>query len=214
MTAVRRDEPMTVEEFLKWDDGRYELVEGIPRLMAPHTDKHATMQSNLSRAIGNHLIARNAPCRVVSEGGVKPRIRSTYNHRKPDIVITCTPNRAGDVFIPDPVVIIEILSTNEDETRDNIARFTSLGSVREIVLFHQDEPLAEVWRRGTGEWPEDPEMVGGEVVPGDPPTVAGAVRLVLSAFRASGASARLMPTRSCIKRRRSGPAARPRARRG
>ena len=67
MTAVRRDEPMTVEEFLKWDDGRYELVEGVPRLMAPHTDKHATMQSNLSRAIGNHLIARNAPCRVVSE---------------------------------------------------------------------------------------------------------------------------------------------------
>jgi hypothetical protein len=64
MTAVRRDEPMTVEEFLKWDDGRYELVEGVPRLMAPHTDKHATMQSNLSRAIGNHLIARNAPCRV------------------------------------------------------------------------------------------------------------------------------------------------------
>ena len=55
MTAVRRDEPMTVEEFLKWDDGRYELVEGIPRLMAPHTDKHATMQSNLSRVIGNHL---------------------------------------------------------------------------------------------------------------------------------------------------------------
>jgi hypothetical protein len=27
MTAVRRDEPMTIEEFLKWDDGRYELVE-------------------------------------------------------------------------------------------------------------------------------------------------------------------------------------------
>jgi hypothetical protein len=49
--------------------------------------------------------------------------------------------------------------------------------VREIVLFHQNEPLAEVWRRGIGEWPEDPEMVGGEVVLGDSPTVAGTVRL-------------------------------------
>src|SRR4051794_25277539 len=66
MTAVRRDQPMTVEEFLEWDDGRYELVEGMPRLMSPHTDKHATMQGNLSRTLGNHLIARNIPCRVAS----------------------------------------------------------------------------------------------------------------------------------------------------
>src|SRR4051812_8041207 len=37
---------------------------------------------------------------------------------------------------------------------------------------------------------------------------------VLSAFGASGASARLMPTKSCIMRRRSSPAAQPRAARG
>jgi hypothetical protein len=37
---------------------------------------------------------------------------------------------------------------------------------------------------------------------------------VLSAFGASGASVKVMLTRSCTRRRRSGPAARPRARRG
>jgi Uma2 family endonuclease len=177
MTAVRRDQPMTVAEFLEWDDGRYELVEGVPRLMSPHTDKHATMQSNIAGEVRSHLRATRIPCRVATEGGVKPRIRSTYNHRKPDITVTCTPNRAGDVFIPDPILIIEILSTNEDETRDNIARFTSLESVREIVLFHQDDPLAEVWRRIDGVWPEDPELIVGEVIRGEPQTVAGSVRL-------------------------------------
>jgi hypothetical protein len=39
-------------------------------------------------------------------------------------------------------------------------------------------------------------------------------KAVLSVFGASGASARLMPTRGCIRRRRSGPAARLRAERG
>jgi Uma2 family endonuclease len=62
----------------------------------------------------------------VTEGGIRPRIRSKYNCRKPDVTVTCTPNRAGDVMIPDPVLMVEILSSNEDETRDNIARYTSL----------------------------------------------------------------------------------------
>lgn len=172
---------MTVTEFLEWDDGRYELVEGVPRLMSPHTDKHATMQSNIAGEIRSFLRAglraERIPCRVATKGCVKPRIRSTYNHRKTDITVTCKPNRAGDVFIPDPVLIIEILSTNQDETRDNIARFTSLDSVREIVLFHQAEALAEVWRRVDGIWPEDPEIIVGEVVHGEPKTVAGRVRL-------------------------------------
>jgi Uma2 family endonuclease len=177
MTAVGGNRPMTVMEFLEWDDGRYELVEGVPRLMSLHTDKHATMQSNIAGEVRAHLRAKRIPCRVAIEGGVKLRIRSTYNHRKPDITVTCTPNRAGDVFIPDPVLIIEILSTNEDETRDNIARFTSLESVREIVLFHQGGSLAEVWRRIDDVWPEDPEMIVGEVIHGEPQTVAGSIRL-------------------------------------
>ena len=177
MTAVRRDQPMAVAEFLEWDDGRYELVEGVPRPLSPHTDKHATMQSNIAGEVRSHLKAKGIPCRVATEGGIKPRIRSTYNHRKPDITVTCTPNRAGDVFIPDPILIIEILSTNEDETRDNIARFTSLESVREIVLFHQGEPLVEVWRRFDGVWPEDPEIIAGEAIGFEPATVAGSVRL-------------------------------------
>jgi Uma2 family endonuclease len=168
---------MTVEEFLDWDDGNYELVEGVPRLMAPHTDKHATMQMNIGGEIRAHLIANRLPCRVAGEGGVKPRIRSQYNHRKPDIAITCTPNRAGDVFIPDPVLIIEILSSNADETRDNIARFISIESVREIVLFHQDRPLVEVWRHSDRGWPEDAEIIAGEAIPGDPWIISGSVRL-------------------------------------
>ena len=164
MTALPFHAPMTVEEFLDWDDGRFELVEGVPRLMAPHTDAHGTMQGNLARVIGNHLVSLDGPCRLVVEGGIKPRIRSKYNYRKPDVAVTCTPNRAGEVMIPDPVLLIEILSTNEDETRDNVARYTSLESVREIVLFHAEKRLAEVWQRSLDGWPEDPVFATSSVL--------------------------------------------------
>lgn len=163
MSAVAKPRAMTVDEFLLWDDGHYELVEGFPRLMAPHSDAHGTIQANLARLIGGHLAARGGPCRPVTEGGVQPRVRSRHNYRKPDLLVTCTPHRPGTVMVPDPVLIVEILSSNEDDTRDNIARYTSIESVVEIVLFHSERRLAELWRRGPGGWPFDPEMVEGPV---------------------------------------------------
>ena len=48
MTARFSHRLMTDEEFLDWDDGRYELVDGTPRLMAPHFDAHGTIQGNLT----------------------------------------------------------------------------------------------------------------------------------------------------------------------
>jgi hypothetical protein len=52
-----------------------------------------------------------------------------------------------------------------------------MESLREIVLFHQDEPLAEVWRRSEEGWPGIAEFIHGELVMGEPITVTGSVRL-------------------------------------
>jgi Uma2 family endonuclease len=177
MSALIKDRLMTADEFWEWDDGSYELVDGVPRLMSPHSDKHGTMQGNVIRVVGNHIVDNDLPCRVVPEGGVRPRLRAKYNHRKPDITLTCTPNDADNVYIPEPILIIEILSSNEGETRDNIRRFSEMESLREIVLFHQDEPLAEVWRRSEEGWPGIAEFIHGELVMSEPITVTGSVRL-------------------------------------
>jgi Uma2 family endonuclease len=57
---------MLVRDFLLWepDDGlRYELVDGVPRAMAPAGNVHGFLQSELCRIIGNHLnVARAARC--------------------------------------------------------------------------------------------------------------------------------------------------------
>jgi Uma2 family endonuclease len=171
MTAVPKDPrkpedvfgAMTVEEFVAWDDGHYELVEGMPRLMAPHSEAHAIIQSNVGALVRTHLATLRGPCHPLTEGGVRPRVRSKHNYRKPDLGVSCTPHVKGSKMAQDPVLLIEILSTNVDETRDNIAWYTTIPSVREIVLFHQDRRLAEVWRRGADGWPADPEVTADDV---------------------------------------------------
>ena len=50
---------MTVAVFLDWStpDGsdRWELIDGIPRAMAPASDQHGAIQAQAARLLGNHL---------------------------------------------------------------------------------------------------------------------------------------------------------------
>ena len=72
---------MTVAEFLAWPgDGtgrKFQLVDGELRAMSPGSATHGTIQSNLSRLIGNLLVASNSAsnsgCRIVTEPGVITR---------------------------------------------------------------------------------------------------------------------------------------------
>ena len=65
---------MTVPEFLDWPtpDGsnRWELVDGIPRAMAPASDRHAAIQAEAARLIGNHLAERPGYSVMVATGVV------------------------------------------------------------------------------------------------------------------------------------------------
>ena len=67
-------------------------------------------------------------------------------------------------MLPNPVVLIEILSpSNEAETRANIWAYTTIPTVAEIVVLRSTSVAAEVLRRQPdGEWPQQPEIVGGD----------------------------------------------------
>lgn len=156
---------MTTAEFLAWDpdrlDTRWQLRDGEPEMMAPASDAHGSIQSELNFLITAHLRAGGGPCRVVTTPGVVPRVRAERNFLIPDLGITCTP-AAGGASIPDPVALIEILSpSNERETRANVWAFSTIPSVQEILLVRTTAIAAEVWRRRPdGSWPEQPEIIG------------------------------------------------------
>lgn len=159
---------MSVAEFLAWcpEDGRlWQLVDGEPVAMAPPSSTHGAIQSEVSRVLGNHLL--ESPCRVITTPGVTPHVNAGQNVRIPDLAVTCAPAEADERLLDDPVLLIEILSPgNAAETWANIWAYTSIPSVREILILSSVEIAAELLRReADGAWPPSPTPIReGEIV--------------------------------------------------
>ena len=81
--------------------------------------------------------------------------------------MTCVPNRADMRAIPDPILLIEILSpSNYEDTWSNIPLYASLPSVAEILIINSTKVAAEFLRRGRDtSWPQEPESIapGGTI---------------------------------------------------
>lgn len=156
---------MTLDQFLAWPgDGsgrKYELVDGIPRAMAPASATHGLIQLNLGLAIERRLRERKVPCRAGTEMPVVPPMQSRKNARAPDITVVCGPPSDSPVA-QNPVVIVEILSpSNEEDTWESIRALAPIVSIREIVLVQSTEIGVDVYRRlPDGNWPSEPFKIG------------------------------------------------------
>lgn len=170
MTALPKLAPsrMTIEEFLDWPgDGspnKFELVDGEPRAMAPASVPHGIIQATLARLLGTHLSGTR--CYVVVEPGVIPRVKSDTNMRVPDLAVSCEMPDRGQRALTEPTLVVEILSpSNESETRENVWAYTTIPTVREILLIRSTRVAAELIRRGAdGIWPPNPEPVDADSV--------------------------------------------------
>jgi Uma2 family endonuclease len=157
---------ITVEEFLDWPgDGtgrKFQLIDGEPQAMAPASTTHGRIQATLARLLGNHLVGSG--CYVVIEPGVIPRIRSHANMRIPDLAVTCEADDPGIHAMIEPVLLVEILSvSNEPETRANVWTYTTIPTVREILLVRSTHIAAELIRRDPdGSWPANPQQIAAE----------------------------------------------------
>lgn len=164
------DHLMTVAEFLAWDpgDGRmWQLVDGVPTAMAPPSERHGAIQNEMGRLIGNHLLGQGSPCRCITTPGIVVPA-AAGNMRIPDLAVTCAPPAAGaTVPVPDPILIIEVLSPgNQRETWFNVWAYTLLPSVRDILVLHSSAVRAALLRREPdGAWPEEPDSIAkGDLV--------------------------------------------------
>jgi Uma2 family endonuclease len=152
---------MTTADFIDWPgDGTaktYQLVDGEPRAMPPASATHGLIQMTLGSLIRNRLLETGSPCRVVTEPAVVPRLRANANLRVPDLGVTCTPIRAGQIELP--VLLVEILSPgNEPDTWENVWAYASIPSVQEILVVQSTRIGVELLRRRPDRsWPEEPE---------------------------------------------------------
>jgi Uma2 family endonuclease len=150
--AIRR---MTLEEFLRWDDGtdtHYELIDGFPVAMAPPAEAHRILAVRLVSRIDAALADRR-PCNAQIEPGVvRPDRADSYY--VPDIAVTCEPNEPGRQAMVDPILIVEILSPSTERTdrRLKLPIYQAMESVREIMLIDADSHHAELYRRENDRW--------------------------------------------------------------
>ena len=157
-STLQHPAPMNVAEFLAWDapgQTRWELVDGAPNAMAPTSRTHGTLQQELGRLIGNHLAVAGNGCTVIAAPGLVPRLRANENFRIPDLAVSCTRYESEEYDVSHPILIVEILSpSNRADTWRNIWAFTTIPSLREILLLSSTSIRAELLRRDSdGNWP-------------------------------------------------------------
>jgi Uma2 family endonuclease len=149
-TAPKR---MTLAEFLEWDDGTdtlYELIDGQVVAMAPARDAHGTIITNLVLAIGPGL---KSPCRIVGNAGITRPDRAD-NFYVADLVVTCDQPADQRFFLPEPRLIVEVLSRStaaHDRSRKG-EEYRRIPSVQEILFVFSDEKRVERWRREAERW--------------------------------------------------------------
>ena len=148
-------EPMTVDEFLRWNDGsetHYELIGGFPLAMAPPAEAHRILAMRLGSGIDAALSGRR-PCNAQPEAGViRPDRADTYFEA--DIAATCEPNELGRQAIKAPFLIVEILSasTERHDRRTKLPAYRQMPTVQEIVFIASDDMYAELHRRSGTQW--------------------------------------------------------------
>jgi Uma2 family endonuclease len=144
---------MTLAEFLDWDDGtdrRYELLDGVPVMMASSLEAHGELAATLTMEVGNRL---RPPCRVISEAGIViPNRADTYYIA--DLAVTCAPREPGRRMVVEPVLAVEVLSpsTSQVDRWRKVADYRTLPSVQEILVLFSDERRAEVQPRTADGW--------------------------------------------------------------
>ncbi|MBV8736640.1 MAG: Uma2 family endonuclease [Alphaproteobacteria bacterium] len=146
---------MSLQEFLRWDDGtdtRYELIDGVPVAMAPPAEAHRILAMRLGSRIDAVLQSR-WPCNAQIDAGVlRPDRCDAYYIA--DVAVTCRPNEPGRQAIAEPILIVEILSpsTERHDRRIKLPIYREIESVQEILLIDSDSYHAEIHRRDANHW--------------------------------------------------------------
>jgi Uma2 family endonuclease len=149
--AARR---MSVDEFLRWDDGtetHYELVGDFPLAMAPPAEAHRILNVRLVSQI-DPALSRGRPCNP-RRHQARPSRHLDRSRYRGDL----RRQRARPASDQGPFLIVEILSPNteRDDRRVKLPVYCQIESIAEILLIASDEQDAELHRRVGAQWVTD-----------------------------------------------------------
>jgi Uma2 family endonuclease len=146
---------MSLDEFLAWEreqPERHEFDGLVFRMMTGGSLDHSTIASNLWTALREAL--RETGCRPF-RGDTK--VIANRGIRYPDLSVTCSPIAGSDDVVPEPVVVIEIISPStarEDRGRKKLDYFAT-PSIHQYAIVEQDERLIDLYTRTDAGWMDE-----------------------------------------------------------
>lgn len=111
---------------------------------------HARIKGNLYSAIRSALRGR-ASCEAFVEG---PKVIAGDNLTYPDLAVTCMPVAGKDDVVPDPVIVIEVMSRSaaDYDRSGKWLGYQQLASLDQYILASQEEARVEVYLRREHSW--------------------------------------------------------------
>jgi Uma2 family endonuclease len=163
---------MNVDAFVLWAEGRdghWELRDGEPVMMGRERAMHALTKYAAQESLKAAIERAGLPCRMFPDGmTVRITARSAF---EPDALVVCPPPRdLNTMEIPNPVVVIEVLSpsTAADDYGVKLDSYFSLSSVEHYLILDADRRVMIHHKRGQAEAIETRILRDG-VVRLDPP---------------------------------------------
>jgi Uma2 family endonuclease len=151
---------MSVAEFLAWEreqPERYEYAGGVVTMMTGASLTHVTITMNIAFALRQSLRGRG--CRPFTNDA---KVLAGGSVRYPDITVTCTPFGGKDDIVPDPIVVIEVISPSterEDRGRKKFDYFAT-PSIQQYAIIEQDARRVDLYTRSGDLWTD--EIVEGD----------------------------------------------------
>ncbi len=159
---------LTAEEFLEIEfpsDTKAELDNGVIRMMAGGTRRHAEIQGNIFNLMRNTL--RGSGCKPFGPDlGVQTNDLAI---RYPDITVVCDSQSSDDETkaIGDPRAVVEVLSpsTRAVDLGTKLLEYRAISSLTTILFVDPaTETVRLIERTGPGAW-TDQDFVPGHDVP-------------------------------------------------
>jgi len=143
----------TYRDYSEWDEGRYELINGVVHDMTPAPSRiHQEVSIQLLRQLLNRL-DRQAPCKVyVAPFEVRFPDADEADHKirtvvQPDLAVICDSSKLDDRGCrgaPDWIIEIVSPSTASQDYIRKLAMYETYG-VREYWIVHPTDRIAMVY---------------------------------------------------------------------
>jgi Uma2 family endonuclease len=148
---------LTEEEYLRLEraaETKSEFVDGEMFAMSGGSRAHSALAANWIGELQSKLRGRNC---IVFTSDLRIRTRRTGSYVYPDISVVCEEpqtNRNADDILPNPVVVIEVLSPSTEayDRGKKFGLYREIPSLQDYILVHTDAVHVEHYSRQPGSW--------------------------------------------------------------